>query len=722
MKLIIIFLFVFICFRSFATSYYLSGEGNDSNTGLNKSAPWQTLNRLNQVLFQPGDSVFFQCGSKFYGQINLKFSGNSEKRICFNSYGSGLKPIISGSFKINEWEKYADNIWRCQIGKSKARQLFEGKNRLPVCRYPNSGFLYADLKGTKNSFKDDDLKSSAGIYNEAILVIRNSDFHWENKIISSSDEQGNVVLSSAVNNTIDGGQGYFLTNKPEFVDQQDEWYHDDASGYLYLYSKDHPAGRNFFASLYDYGIKGEWNINNISIDNLCFAEQSMDGIWLRGAGCYNNSVTNCFFIGQRNFGLSLMGNNLYVVNNHFENIGGLGFDGYGIDQIKIESNNFKNIGTTPGVSMGGVGDMQAIRLWNTKNAIVSLNSIDSTGYSGLTFNVDSGIIEKNSVTHSLLATSDGGAYYCYGKDTKHLTIQNNISESVFGNLAGRPFVNQTIRYGIYLDNYVTNCSVKYNTSVGAGLTTNAGTASNSFIGNTVYKSSTGITISDWFAGASVSSINLEGNVFFTNVVMGTPVLIQSDDNNFNVFGSSDHNRFYNPYEDKVVSYEWSQTNTFTLSEWVSQTGLDLNTLQCPFRWNYGVDPSFILINRLREQRTYRFENPVQDIDNKVLTTITLEPFSSKILIGKNAIVTRAEDLSYAEKLISIFPNPALSILNIRSKYPIKELKIVNSKGSLVYRSSQFNSKILDVSTLISGLYLLVAEINGIRITERIIIQ
>ncbi|MGB3525321.1 MAG: hypothetical protein WBB32_05075, partial [Flavobacteriales bacterium] len=55
--------FTFLLFAgslsSFATDYYVSPSGNDSNNGTSPATAWQTIDRLNQSfnLWQPGDRI-----------------------------------------------------------------------------------------------------------------------------------------------------------------------------------------------------------------------------------------------------------------------------------------------------------------------------------------------------------------------------------------------------------------------------------------------------------------------------------------------------------------------------------------------------------------------------------------------------------------------------------------------------------------------------------------
>jgi len=75
-------------------TYFISPDGNDGNTGLSKSAPWKTFERINQTVFQPGDAILFESGGVWNGQMRPQGSGDSLNPILLSSYGKGPKPVI----------------------------------------------------------------------------------------------------------------------------------------------------------------------------------------------------------------------------------------------------------------------------------------------------------------------------------------------------------------------------------------------------------------------------------------------------------------------------------------------------------------------------------------------------------------------------------------------------------------------------------------------------
>jgi len=81
-----------------STNYYLSSSaGNDTDDGLSKETPWETLEKISTTELFPGDSILFKTGDTFNGQLVVNGSGIKDHSIVISSYGNGEKPIIDGA-------------------------------------------------------------------------------------------------------------------------------------------------------------------------------------------------------------------------------------------------------------------------------------------------------------------------------------------------------------------------------------------------------------------------------------------------------------------------------------------------------------------------------------------------------------------------------------------------------------------------------------------------
>lgn len=79
-------------------SFYIHEDGVDTNVGTEKS-PWRTIAKLNEVDFEPGDTLHFQGGGTFAGTLQLDSidSGNESLFVVLTSYGEGKASIRGGN-------------------------------------------------------------------------------------------------------------------------------------------------------------------------------------------------------------------------------------------------------------------------------------------------------------------------------------------------------------------------------------------------------------------------------------------------------------------------------------------------------------------------------------------------------------------------------------------------------------------------------------------------
>ncbi|UCC21782.1 MAG: hypothetical protein JSW23_08185 [Planctomycetota bacterium] len=79
------------------TTYYIdSGKGDDNNNGTSPEKSWASLDRVNKVVFAPGDKILFKAGTTYTGQLKPQGSGAQGKPIIIDMYGHGSKPRIDG--------------------------------------------------------------------------------------------------------------------------------------------------------------------------------------------------------------------------------------------------------------------------------------------------------------------------------------------------------------------------------------------------------------------------------------------------------------------------------------------------------------------------------------------------------------------------------------------------------------------------------------------------
>jgi len=92
-------------------TYYVSPKGNDANSGVTADHAWQTIARVNQQPFEPGDMVLFQRGGRYAGSIEPQGSGAPGYSITLSAYGTGAAPVIDGSTYESTIKLFNQQYW-----------------------------------------------------------------------------------------------------------------------------------------------------------------------------------------------------------------------------------------------------------------------------------------------------------------------------------------------------------------------------------------------------------------------------------------------------------------------------------------------------------------------------------------------------------------------------------------------------------------------------------
>jgi hypothetical protein len=73
--------------------YYVdSGGGSDNNNGTNPATAWLSLEKVNSMVFKPGDSILFKANCSWTGKLEPKGSGDNSRQITISMYGYNSFP------------------------------------------------------------------------------------------------------------------------------------------------------------------------------------------------------------------------------------------------------------------------------------------------------------------------------------------------------------------------------------------------------------------------------------------------------------------------------------------------------------------------------------------------------------------------------------------------------------------------------------------------------
>lgn len=124
--------------------YYIDDvNGNDNNSGNTPALAWQSLAKVNQTVFFPGDSLFFKKGGVWTGTFNLKGEGKTGKPIVVTSYGNGTsRPLFNGNGALRTiYLKNQQYIELCNLEITNSANPGNKKRGIEV-ENTNRGILY----------------------------------------------------------------------------------------------------------------------------------------------------------------------------------------------------------------------------------------------------------------------------------------------------------------------------------------------------------------------------------------------------------------------------------------------------------------------------------------------------------------------------------------------------------------------------------------------------
>lgn len=575
-----------------ATDYYVSGSGNDGNSGTSQAQAWHSIDRVNQLSYglQPGDRVLFQRGGTYRGELNIGSSGTSGQPITIGAYGSGASPIISGSTLVTGWTIHQGNIWKASVAQP-VKYVFVGGQRMTLARYPNSGWLRSD-NGGGTSLHDAALTQPDGYWTGSTVVIRSTNWSYDAPVVTAYSG-GTLNFNNIYYDLNTYEWGYFLCDKLSELDAPGEWYYDNGTGQLYLWApgNEDPNSLSVEAATRETGVLIGWNRQYIKIQDLDLRYQRTAGV--KNDGGHHLTVTNCtlhdLYQGIRSYGTY----NTYS-GNTFDRV--FATAAYIIDDhTTLENNTFTQIAMAPGLGESNWGYF-GIRTIGTGN-VIRANHLDGIGYIGIVSDKDC-LIEKNTVHQALALLNDGGGIAFDNADG--MIIRDNIVSDITGNLdsSAPDFPNyEHIGHGIYFGNTVIkNTTVQHNTvanCAGAGIHVDHTMVStgNQVKDNTLFNNEVQLSVSDWSnyngPGATapyyVASFNdvYTGNVMYCLTKDQLCMRIYNCYGNTPVdFGTFDQNRYFDPYEELSIfehnTFSGVQTR-FTLEGWQSARNNDPNS-------------------------------------------------------------------------------------------------------------------------------------------------
>ena len=639
-------LIVHLSMAGFATTYYISNSGSDSNNGNSTSTAWKSLTKVNSVTFSAGDQILFNRGESFYGSLKINQSGSSGSSITIGAYGNGANPIITGLTSVTTWTNLGSNIWESTSAVSTLSTLnmvVINNVNTGMGRSPNSGFYYFQSHSGSTSITSNNLTGTPN-WTGAELAFNNTEYTIQRRPINA---QSGSTLTFTQDPTVayiqKDGLKFIIQNDPRTLDIQNEWYYNPSTKKLRIYSTSSPT--NVKISTLDDLVT--INGSNITIQNIDFVGSNSKTFNITGSTYDKIQNCNISFSG----GDAIFGG--YIDNTNFtvegctitdSNNGGIGIAKY-FTNVIIRSNTITNTGTIYGASAITPNANGAERCYGVSlggaNSLIELNTIEYTGYVGIRFNGNNTIVQKNLVTNNCLTCDDGGAIYTWnGPNVKvsGLKVLNNIivGTSADGSYNG----GGELDAGIYLDDYSNGIELADNTIIGCGMGIYLHDAHDVIVQrNTTFNNDVGLR------GFGVSSpfymVNITNNnniylaktagqlaIHFDPVELVKQTLV------------SDYNYYARPILDNTTIGGYVRTPSFqslnhTIAQWQSYLGKDANSKKSAQAVSNENDLK-IEYNATSSAKTVSLSQPMIDVkDAKYAGSITLQPFTSVVLMKDN---------------------------------------------------------------------------------------
>jgi parallel beta-helix repeat protein len=639
---------VFAYTNVYATTYYFSNSGSNTNTGTSAASPYQTLLKLDSLTLHAGDTVLFKCGDIFRGQINLNATGTAASPIVFSAYGSGAKPVISGATLVSGWAlngtKYETTVTQNMYN------FFVDDKEQTLARFPNNRqYLWLDV-AQEGYLKDADITSIAAMANNSKVCVHTAQWCWEKTGVASVSGD-TIHYTSDLDIAAIAGFGYFLYDNILHLDTANEWKYNSTT---HILSYIPPLTQNMATSVYEasvdsLGIKIGFAASYIIIKNLAFEKQWKSGIAMLGAGNRHIKIDSCYFARQYQHGVNDKGKYNQISNSYFREIDGIAvYVNASGGSDTIHHNVFRNIGEFRNGGLGTQINLTAIKAAFVDSCYIHHNDIDSTGYCGVS--VDGGwhTVEKNTVNHAMLINNDGAALKTYGSLSHHIIFRNNFVTNSDGNTEGGS--GTFVTPAIYFDFDSNNSLVQDNTIYGRrkkGIFMNSGTHDNTITGNTVYGFNYGIDLNggDDQPGLDtpISGMIVTGNKLFS-LDDSTFSIRESDYLGIYNFGTIDFNYYFQPYD---TFYAFRPPARFKFQQWQTNTGNDMNTKKNEFSWVIGIDSSKLFINPTDDTVVQNLEGVQwKDLDGLTVSSLSLQPWTSKILLRTNIALLPVQLVSF----------------------------------------------------------------------------
>jgi len=626
-------------------TYYIKNSGNDSNTGLSDAQAW-TFTKIATFTPANGDTILFNRGETFVGSFDLKKSAASGALVTYDAYGTGALPVITSLKTLTGWSLHSGKIYKvaASIPANCGVVTVDGAST-EKGHWPSVGFAVWDTNVGITSITDSDLPASPD-FTGADLVLYKSNWTIDRGTITNHTSH-TLTYTSGSSNAMQtsGGKKYLVQNSLACLTYDKAWFCDGS--YFYMYFEDsNPNAYVVKAGLTDYTIYGTAKHYN-ALQNLQIEGGNLYAIRILNSS--NNTIKDCTI---KNTGLT----GITVVNTGISGSSYLQIDGCNISYTNgtgiwinseggiIKNNTIDRCGQYAGMGDAGGGSHYGIYSKGVGN-ITEYNRITNTGYIPIYWVSSSAECRYNFVqNYPTLQLNDGGGIYTFESVTPQL------AKKCFGNI-----ILDSTANGLYSDGLANNVEFYGNLVMNIG---KWGIHMNEPLDNSLHDN---IFVNCTLAAIDItnqyflSSPAASGNAIANNTIIqgsASQVIFSLQDaqaNNVINFGTSDYNTiiadasatniFFNLYV--TPSYH---TDYMNFAAYKALTGKETNS-QLLVKDLAKVS---VVYNELKTEQTIVLAESKIDLSDTVYAnSITLQPFTAKVLIGyARKIMASADGKAY----------------------------------------------------------------------------
>ncbi len=648
--------------RADAASYYFSAsDGDDTRTSTqaqSPATPWKTLPKLLAYYssLAPGDNVLFKRGDTFIGTLSTH-SGSAGSPINYGAYGTGANPVISGFIPLSSWTLSSGNIYYATLDVPRLQIVTLDNIVKGMGRYPNTGFLQYTASSGNASISGPTVGDLPFDPTGGEAVVKKWRYILDRHTITSRAANTLNISTSAdfgsnKSNVPTNSNGYFIQSHLSTLDQEGEWYYDNAANRFYMhFGRGTPKGGTVQVGSVDSTIAANGK-SYMTFTNLQLTGANVHGINVEYAD--HVDIKSCTFTKIGGDAIKCLQGGGYITVSGCTMTdclsGGVSCE-VGTNNVTVTNCSISNVHQIAGMGKSGDGVGTGISLFG--NAVTATdNVIRNVGYCGIAFYDGNNVsILRNKIDGYCNVKDDGGGIYSYGLTSQAFTnriIQNNTILNGIGNLEGigayTSYQNYGSAHAIYLDGHTSQLTVTSNVvahSAGSGIFLN-NNPSNTITNNVVYDCFHGLMMLNLNGG--IRNVTFTGNIIVAKttgqyVINVETYIAPSDISNFGTFNN---NIYARPIDDHAtIRIDNRQgggvvITNMSLATWKSTYALDTaskkafasvgNTRDLRFEYNATSSPVNIALDR-----------KYCDIMGKPFSrTLRLAPYNAKVLLNSMA--------------------------------------------------------------------------------------